>query len=85
MFLFCQARLLKVAGLADGLTWSGIAEVGILAGWDFTVALFIAGLSFGHANIVATAKVSILAAPLVSGTLGYFCLGFALKDDSLRF
>ena len=51
MFLFCQARLLKVAGLADGLTWSGIAEVGILAGWDFTVALFIAGLSFGHENI----------------------------------
>ena len=71
--------------MADGLTWSGIAGVGILAGVGFTVALFVAGLSFEDANIVATAKVAVLAAPLVSGTLGYFCLRFALKDDSLRF
>jgi len=76
---------LKVAGLADGLTWSGIAGVGILAAVGFTVAPFITGLSFEDANIVGTAKVAILAASLVSGTLGYFCLRFALKDDSLRF
>jgi len=31
---FVNSARLKVAGLADGLTWSGIAGVGILAGWD---------------------------------------------------
>src|SRR5580700_8019960 len=36
----------KIAGMAEGLTWAGIAGVGILAGLGFTVALFISGLSF---------------------------------------
>jgi Na+:H+ antiporter, NhaA family len=83
-FSYLAVRL-KVAGLADGLTWSGIAGVGILAGVGFTVALFISGLSFEDANIVATAKVAVLAASLVSGTLGYLYLRIALKDNSLRF
>jgi len=66
----------KIASMADGLTWAGIAGVGILAGVGFTVALFISGLSFGDANSVATAKVAVLAASLAAGTVGYFYLRF---------
>ncbi|MGB7749918.1 MAG: Na+/H+ antiporter NhaA, partial [Candidatus Acidiferrales bacterium] len=60
-FSFLAVRL-KIAGLADGLTWAGITGVGILAGVGFTVALFISGLSFGDESLVATAKVAVLAA-----------------------
>ena len=45
LFSFLAVRS-KIADMADGLTWSGIAGVGILAGIGFTVALFISGLVF---------------------------------------
>jgi Na+:H+ antiporter, NhaA family len=73
----------KIAGMAEGLTWAGIAGVGILAGVGFTVALFISSLSFGDETLVATAKVAVLAASLAAGLIGYFYLRFALKDTSL--
>jgi Na+:H+ antiporter, NhaA family len=74
----------KIASMADDLTWAGIAGIGILAGLGFTVALFISGLSFANETLVATAKVAILAASLAAGTIGYFCLRFSLKDNSVR-
>ncbi|HXN18031.1 MAG TPA: Na+/H+ antiporter NhaA [Candidatus Binatus sp.] len=73
----------RIAGMADGLTWAGIAGVGILAGLGFTVALFISDLSFENQTLVATAKVAVLAASLVAGTIGYLYLRFTLKDNSL--
>jgi Na+:H+ antiporter, NhaA family len=73
---------LKIAGMADGLTWAGIAGVGILAGVGFTVALFISGLSFENEALVATAKVAVLAASLAAGTIGYLYLRFTLENNS---
>jgi NhaA family Na+:H+ antiporter len=72
----------KIATMAEGLTWPGIAGVGILAGVGFTVALFISGLSFGDDISIATAKVAVFAASLAAGTIGYFYLRFALKATS---
>jgi NhaA family Na+:H+ antiporter len=74
----------KIAGMADGLTWVGIAGVGILAGVGFTVALFVSGLSFVDDISVATAKIAVLAASLAAGTIGYFYLRFALRHASVR-
>jgi len=82
LFSFLGVKL-KIAGMADGLTWKGIAGVGLLAGVGFTVALFISGLSFGDENLVATAKVAVLAASLAAGLFGYVYLRLALKDNSL--
>jgi Na+:H+ antiporter, NhaA family len=73
----------KIAAMADGVTWAGIAGIGMLAGVGFTVALFISGLSFQDDPLGATAKVAVLAASLAAGTIGYFYLRFALKDSSL--
>ena len=72
------------AEMADGLTWAGIAGIGILAGLGFTVALFISGLSFADETSVATAKIAVLAASLAAGIIGYFCLRLSLKDNSVR-
>jgi NhaA family Na+:H+ antiporter len=73
---------LKIAEMADGLTWSGITGIGLLAGIGFTVALFISGLSFDDEPLIATAKVAVLVASLAAGSIGYFYLRFALKDSS---
>jgi Na+:H+ antiporter, NhaA family len=70
----------KIAGMVDGLTWAGIAGVGILAGLGFTVSLFISGLSFEDETIVATAKVAVLAASLAAGLLGYIYFRFTHKE-----
>jgi len=70
----------KIAGLADGLKWVGIAGVGILSGLGFTVALFISGLSFEDEAVVATAKVAVLAASLAAGLFGYIFFWFTHKD-----
>jgi len=68
----------KIAGMADGLTWIGIAGIGVLAGLGFTVALFITGLSFEDETIVAIAKVAVLAASFAAGCIGYIYLRFAV-------
>jgi NhaA family Na+:H+ antiporter len=77
-FSFLAVKL-KIAGMMDGLTWVGIAGVGILAGLGFTVALFISGLSFEDESLVATAKVAVLAASLAAGSLGYVFLRLTHK------
>jgi NhaA family Na+:H+ antiporter len=82
-FSFLAVRS-KIAGMADGLTWAGIAGVGALAGVGFTVALFITGLSFGDETLIATAKISVLAASVAAGTIGYFYLRFSLRDNSAQ-
>jgi NhaA family Na+:H+ antiporter len=81
LFSFLGVKL-KIAGMADGLTWKGVAGVGLLAGVGFTVALFISGLSFEDQALVATAKVAVLAASLAAGSIGYLYLRFALKVKS---
>jgi NhaA family Na+:H+ antiporter len=68
----------KIAGMVDGLTWIGIAGVGLLSGLGFTVALFITGLSFEDETTVAIAKVAVLAASLAAGSIGYIYLRFAV-------
>jgi NhaA family Na+:H+ antiporter len=79
LFSFLAVRS-RIASMADGLTWLGIAGVGILAGVGFTVALFISGLSFDDETLIATSKIAVLAASLAAGSLGYIWLRFALKE-----
>ena len=74
----------KIAGMADDLTWAGIAGIAMLAGVGFTVALFISGLSFEDETSVAAAKVAVLAASLAAGAIGYLYLRLSLKDNSVQ-
>jgi NhaA family Na+:H+ antiporter len=79
LFSFLAVRS-KIADMAEGLTWSGIAGVGILAGIGFTVALFISGLSFEDEALIAASKIAVIAASLAAGCIGYVCLRLVLKD-----
>jgi len=61
-------------------TWKVVYGVALLSGIGFTMALFIANLSFDPVNefrLLEFAKVGILLGSLVSGLLGYYILSRA--------
>ncbi|RLT35353.1 MAG: Na+/H+ antiporter NhaA [Chloroflexi bacterium] len=62
------------ARLPEGVGWGSILGLGVVAGIGFTVALFVAGLSFEDAQLLTDAKLGILAASLVAGVLGWTVL-----------
>jgi len=66
--------------LPEGVTWGQIAGAGCLAGIGFTMSLFITDLAFNNETLIATAKVGILAASLVSGVVGYILLSRSLPN-----
>jgi NhaA family Na+:H+ antiporter len=66
-----------IGRLPSATTWSHLFGVAILAGIGFTVALFVAGLSFDVAALNDEAKIGILAGSLVAGIVGYSWLRVA--------
>jgi Na+:H+ antiporter, NhaA family len=63
-----------LSGLPEGITWRQVYGVGWLAGIGFTMSLFIADLAFTDSSFVDTAKLSILAASLIAGLVGWTIL-----------
>jgi NhaA family Na+:H+ antiporter len=64
--------------LPEGVTWAQVAGAGCLAGIGFTMSLFITDLAFDNELLIATAKIGILGASLMSGMLGFAILSKAL-------
>lgn len=62
------------ADLPTGVTWRHIWGAGWLGGIGFTMALFINSLAFDDDELINTAKVAILVASVISGTVGYLIL-----------
>ena len=66
---------LGFSGLATNReTWKVVYGVALLSGIGFTMALFIANLSFTDATLLEFSKVGILLGSLVSGAIGYYVL-----------
>ena len=74
------ATRLRIATLPGDVRWAQMAEVGVIAGIGFTVSLFISGLAWPDAKLVADAKMGILAASLVMGVAGYALLRLATGE-----
>ena len=72
-FTWLAVRL-GVGRLPDRTTWSHVVAIGATAGIGFTVALFVAGLSFDDPDLLRSAKLGILAASTAAGILGYTLL-----------
>jgi len=67
------------AKLPRGAGWLQMAGVGMIAGIGFTVALFVASLSFrGGTSLEPLAKIGILTASTVSAVLGALFLRWGL-------
>ena len=63
-----------LATFPEGVSWSHVWAVGLLAGIGFTMSLFIAGLAFPTGPLLMSAKVGVLVASTVAGTSGYWVL-----------
>lgn len=76
------ATKLNIAQLPANANWKHIIGLGSLAGVGFTMAIFIALLSFANETLIAEAKFSILVASLLSGIIGYTLLNSTRKLKS---
>jgi NhaA family Na+:H+ antiporter len=57
------------AALPRGVSWTGVVVVGCVAGIGFTMALFIGALAFIDASRLAVAKLAVLLASALAGTV----------------
>lgn len=67
---------LRLAELPTNVRWSHVVGVALLAGMGYTVALFIAGLSFTEPAESSASRVGILAASVIAGCAGFLWLRF---------
>jgi NhaA family Na+:H+ antiporter len=63
---------LRVGLLPDGVRWSGIVGVGLIAGIGFTVSIFVTGLAFDDVALQDEAKIAILFAAVIASVAGAF-------------
>ena len=70
------------ARLPLGVTWMGIIGMSLLGGIGFTVSLFVTELSFEAEALLTDAKVAILLASALAGTLGYMMLRVVTRPSS---
>jgi Na+:H+ antiporter, NhaA family len=80
-FTWLAVRL-GIGRLPERTSWSHVVGIGATAGIGFTVALFVAGLSFDDDSRLRSAKLGILAASIVAGVLGYSLLSRASRSDA---
>ena len=74
------------AGLLKGMTWVNLTGVCLLGGIGFTVALFIANLSFAGmpdvgVELLNQAKLGVFAGSFISGLCGYLILKKVLPKN----
>jgi Na+:H+ antiporter, NhaA family len=73
LFLWLISRA-GIASLPPGIRWSHMVGVACLAGVGFTMSLFVASLAFRNDPALQTAKMGILIASLIAGSIGFFLL-----------
>lgn len=56
--------------LSTGVSWAGIALIGLLAGIGFTMSIFIAMLAFEDQQLLNAAKLGVLIGSVIAGLLG---------------
>ncbi len=78
LFSWITLRL-GVAQLPDGVRFSQLAGVAVLAGIGFTVSLFVSSLAFPTGPHLSDAKVGILLASVVAAVIGSVVLAVAAR------
>ena len=83
IFLFAVVAVrLGIAKLPAGSSWAQVLGVAMLGGVGFTVALFVTELAFEPGALADQAKIGILAASAVAGTIGYTFLRVVGNDPN---
>jgi NhaA family Na+:H+ antiporter len=69
----------RISSLPDGLNWTSLLGVGMLAGIGFTMSIFITLLAVKDPVMVNNSKMAVLAGSVLSGFSGLVCLAIALR------
>ncbi len=69
-----------IASLPSDLRWREIIGVGFLGGIGFTMSIFITFLAFENPALIDSAKISVIIASLVAGSIGMIWLKVVLKN-----
>lgn len=69
----------KLVTLPENVNWMHMLGAGILGGVGFTMAIFVANLSFTDPDLIACAKLGILSASLLAGVLGFAFLAIQAR------
>ena len=71
IFVACRlAVALRVCQLPEGVSWSGVLLIGLLAGIGFTMSIFIGTLAFNDVALLGAAKLGVLTASLSAAIIG---------------
>ena len=73
LFAWLSVRF-GLAAMPKEMSWVHVYGVAWLAGIGFTMSLFVGTLAFGEGELLHTAKLAILVASVVSGSVGYAIL-----------
>lgn len=83
IFLFTYlATVLRVSSLPGDLNWAHIFGAGILAAIGFTMSIFITLLAFDGQTLIDVSKLSVMAASLCAGIVGFVWLKATLPKSS---
>lgn len=80
IFVLCRlAVLFKLCQLPEGVSWSGVFLIGLLAGIGFTMSIFIGTLAFTDDALLGAAKLGVLSASLSAAVVGLLWGAFYLR------
>lgn len=63
---------LKIATMANDITWPYLTGISVLAGIGFTMSIFITSLAFNDVATITDSKLSILLASFIAGITGLY-------------
>ncbi len=82
LFSWLAVRL-NVARIPEDVSWRQLMGAALLAGIGFTMSLFIAGLAFGDGEALTAAKIGIITASLLAGSMGWLLLRTGRLEPAL--
>ncbi len=82
LFSFVSVAL-GICSLPVEIKWKHIVGVGFLGGIGFTMSIFITLLAYDSPEQITQSKIAVLLASLISGTIGYLWLQWALFTSKI--
>jgi Na+:H+ antiporter, NhaA family len=73
-----------LCALPEGVLWTQIFAVSLLAGIGFTMSMFITLLAFQDAALIDQSKIAILVASVIAGTVGFISLRISTQPHANR-
>jgi NhaA family Na+:H+ antiporter len=75
IFLFSFVSItIGICAMPEEIKWKHILGVGFLGGIGFTMSIFITLLAYTSADQITNAKIAVLLASVISGTIGFLWL-----------